>query len=200
MDQHAHDLCTLLDALRLTRVVLVGMSMGGYIAFAFYRAFPDRVRALVLADTRAEADTPEGRQAREDSARAAEAEGTAAQTEKLLPRLLSPFTLHHRPTIVARVQTMIAGTSPQGFAGAQRGMALRPDATPLLSTIACPTLILVGEDDVITPPAVAQTMHRRIAGSHLVIIPKAGHLAPMENPRAFNVALVEFLHAIRRGH
>jgi 3-oxoadipate enol-lactonase len=181
----------------------VGLSMGGYIAFAFWRLYPHRVRALVLADTRAVADTPQGRQNRQESVQRVQAQGTQAIVEGMLPKLLSPNTLQNRPKVVAHVRRMMTHTPATGVVGALQGMAERPDATLTLSTITVPTLIVVGADDAITPPAEAEAMREtilsaqgeRTAGDkvHGVIIPDAGHLTPLENPPAFNQALREFL-------
>ena len=196
MDLYADDLAALLDHLQVPRVVLGGLSMGGYIAFAFYRKYAPRVRALILADTRAGADTPEGRARREAGARLAEQEGAAAVAAQMLPNLLSPHTRARRPALVARVQSMMVRTKPVGIVGAQRGMAQRPDSLPLLPTIAVPVLILVGEDDALTPPAEAERMAAAIPGARLVRISQAGHLPTLENARAVNRALRDFLAAL----
>jgi 3-oxoadipate enol-lactonase len=203
MEQMAQDLCDLIDSLKIERVVLVGLSMGGYIAFASWRLYPHRVRALVLADTRAVADTPQGRQNRQESVQRVQAQGTQAIVEGMLPRLLSPNTLRNKPKVVAHARRMMTNTPATGVVGALQGMAERPDATLTLSTITVPTLIVVGADDAITPPAEAEAMREtilsaqgeRTAGDkvHGVIIPDAGHLTPLENPPAFNQALREFL-------
>ncbi len=193
MDLYADDLAALLDHLQVERVILGGLSMGGYIAFAFYRKYMHRLRALILADTRAGADAPEGRERREAMARLAEKEGAAAIAAQMLPNLLGPYARERRPALVARVQNMMARTNPTGIAGALRGMAQRPDATPLLPTIAVPTLILVGESDALTPPAEAERMAAAIPGARLTVIPQAGHLSPLENARAVNRAVLGFL-------
>ncbi|MCC7353309.1 MAG: alpha/beta fold hydrolase [Anaerolineae bacterium] len=198
MDLYADDLAALLDHLQVRRVVLGGLSMGGYIAFAFYRKYAGRVRALILADTRAGADTPEGRERREAGARLAEREGSAAIAAQMLPNLLSPRTRERRQALVARVQSMMARTKPVGIAGAQRGMALRPDSSPLLAGIDVPVLILVGEDDIITPPAEAEQMAAAIPGARLVKVPHAGHISTLENARAVNRALLSFLAGLHR--
>jgi pimeloyl-ACP methyl ester carboxylesterase len=199
MDQMADDLRALLRALEIERVVLAGLSMGGYVAFAFWRIYPHLVRALILADTRAAADTPESRLNRLETIQRVQAEGTAVVVEGMLPKLLSPLTLAHKPEVVAHARRMMSTTSTTGIAGALHGMAERPDATPLLATITVPTLIVVGEDDAITPPAEAEAMQSAILSAHpnttapLARIPDAGHLAPLENPAAFNQALRDFL-------
>ena len=193
MDLYADDLAALLDHLKIKKVILGGLSMGGYIAFAFYRKYAARVRALILADTRAGADTPEGQARRKAGALLAEKEGSVASTSPMLPNLLNAHTRQARPALVARVQSMMARTKPVGIAGAQRGMAQRPDSSSLLPTITVPTLILVGEDDVITPPAEAERMAAAIRGARLVKIPRAGHISTLENAGAVNRAILSFL-------
>lgn len=196
MDLFAEDLAALRKHLGVEKVILGGLSMGGYIAFAFSRKYPERVRALILADTRPQADTPEGAKGREDAARAVEKEGTAGAIERLLPKLLTKQSLESRPEIAAQVQTMMERCSPQGWAAAQRGMAQRPDSTPLLSQISVPTLILVGEEDLLTPPEDSRKMHSLIPGSRLEIIPGAAHVTTLEQPQAFNRILSSFLESL----
>lgn len=190
METFAEDIAGLLDTLGIDQVVLGGLSMGGYVAFAFYRRFPERVRALILADTRAAADSAEAKAGREEHARLAEREGAGAIADMMLPRLLStgaPVALR------VRVRGIIEGNQPRGIAGALRGMALRPDATDLLPRISVPTLFLVGEEDMLTTPEVMQEMQAAVRGSRLARIPHAGHVANLENPEAFNTALRAFL-------
>jgi pimeloyl-ACP methyl ester carboxylesterase len=178
--------------------------MGGYVAFAFWRMHPEMVRALVLADTRAAPDTAEGRENRFKIIEIAQTEGPAAIFEDMLPKVLSPYTLENRPQIVEQTKRMMHGTPVSGVVGALQGMAQRPDSTPTLPTIDVPTLILVGEDDVITPPSEAEAMQQEIlsaSGAHgrqhkLVTVPQAGHLAPLENPRIVNQALESLLSVL----
>jgi pimeloyl-ACP methyl ester carboxylesterase len=199
MDQLADDLKALLAKIDTGPVILAGLSMGGYIAFAFWRAYPHLVQAMALIDTRAGSDTVEGRNNRYAMSAQVKAEGTAAMVEGMLPKLLSPVTLEHRPKVVSHTLRMMADTSAIGVIGALEGMAARPDSTPTLATISVPTLIVVGEHDSITPPTEAQTMQTEIQASGqapsvtLTEIPDAGHLAPLENPDAFNQAFRNFL-------
>ena len=195
MERLADDVRGLLDALGLERVVLGGLSMGGYVAFAFYRRWPERVVALILADTRAASDTEEGRTARFETAALAEREGSAAIAERMLPKLLAPVTHERKPEVVAAVREMILEASPAGIAGALRGMAVRTASCDLLPQIKYLTLILVGEQDVLTPPADSEAMAKEIPHSRLVKIPDAGHLSNLEQPERFNQALLEFLQA-----
>ncbi|MDQ1558216.1 MAG: hypothetical protein QOD32_1276 [Pyrinomonadaceae bacterium] len=193
MEAMAGDVAALLNELHITRVALGGLSMGGYVAFAFYRLFPERVSALVLADTRAQADTEEARRMREETATRALGEGMHTIAEAMLPKLLAPATHAERPEIVARVREMILNTDPQGAASALRGMAVRRDQTEFLGEINCPTLVVVGSLDQITPLADSERMNRAIRGSRLEVIAGAGHVSNVERPSEFNRALENFL-------
>lgn len=196
MDLMADDLRGLLDALKLERIVLGGLSMGGYVSFAFYRRYPERVAALILADTRATPDTPDGRKQRHDLAAAAERQGSEAVAERMVTRLLAPSTPDRRPDIVAQVREMILSNSPAALARALRGMAARADSTPTLKTIKCPTLVLVGEEDILTPPADSEALAKGIQYAKLERIRGAGHLANLEQPGPFNRAVSEFLGSL----
>lgn len=195
MDEMARDVAALMDELEIKRAAIGGLSMGGYVAFSFYRRFPLRVRSLILADTRPEADTDEARENRERQAEKALTEGMEAIADTLLPKLLAPATFDERPGIVERVREMMMSTNPRGAASALRGMAARSDQTHLLPQIFPPTLILVGSEDQITPPKEAEIMRREIRGSRLEIIKEAGHVSNIEQPEDFNHALREFLAA-----
>ncbi|HEX8776290.1 MAG TPA: alpha/beta fold hydrolase [Pyrinomonadaceae bacterium] len=197
MTAMAQDVAALLDQLGIDRAMLCGLSMGGYVAFAFTRRFPLRVRALVLADTRPQPDTDDARRAREEQARKVLDEGMKAVSDDVLQKSLAPATLYSRPDIVERVREMILSTKPEGAAAALRGMAARSDQTQFLPNIIAPTLIFVGSEDGITPPADAEVMRREIRGSRLEIIPGAGHVSNLERPQEFNRALMEFLRALQ---
>jgi len=196
MEAMAGDVAALLDELHITRVVLGGLSMGGYVALAFYRLFPERVSALLLADTRPQADTGDARLAREETAARALGEGMHTIADAMLPKLLAPSTQAERPKIVARIREMILNTDAQGAASALRGMAVRRDQTEFLREINCPTLIVVGSLDQITPPADAERMNREIRGSRLEVIAGAGHVSNVERPAEFNRALENFLREL----
>lgn len=196
MQSMATDVASLLETLNISRATIGGLSMGGYVALAFYRLFPLRVRSLVLADTRAQADTDEGKQNREQQAEKALREGMEGIADGLLPKLLAPETVTKHPEIVKRLRGMMAETNPEGAAAALRGMAGRQDQTSFLSRIISPTLILVGSEDAITPVADSELMHREIGGSRLKIIEGAGHVSNLERPEEFNAALVKFLNDV----
>jgi len=195
----ADDLHGLLQALEVERATLAALSMGGYVLMAFWRAYPQSVRALVLTDTRAGADTPEGRQKRKETVEQVRAEGTEDVIEGMLPRLLSRTTMRDKPEVVAHTREMMARASVEGVIGALQGMAARPDSTPTLKTVSVPTLIVVGEQDVITPPDTAQAMQDAILTGgrttqvKLVQVPDVGHMVPIEAPETYNQLLRGFL-------
>lgn len=193
MNRMAQDVALLLDHLEIARATIAGLSMGGYVALAFYKQFAARVRALILADTRAQADTDEGKQTRAQQAEKALTEGMAGIADAMLPKLLTPETVSKRPEIVKRVRDMMLKTKPEGAAAALHGMAERDDQTSLLAKITVPALILVGAEDAITPVADSEQMHQAIAGSRLVVLEKAGHVSNLERTDEFNQALLDFL-------
>ncbi|HEX9655130.1 MAG TPA: alpha/beta hydrolase [bacterium] len=192
----ADDVHALMQKLGIPKFVLGGLSMGGYVAFAFYRNHPEMVQALILADTRAEADTDEGKKNRKALADQAIKEGARVIADQLTPKLLGKTTLAKKPRLVQEVKEIISSTSIAGIANASLGMAFREDSTALLSTINCPTLILVGEEDVLTPVPLSENLHRQIKKSQMVLIPEAGHLANLENPKAFNRSVLSFLKSL----
>lgn len=194
MNLMAEDVAQLMDHLKIPQAAIGGLSMGGYVALAFYKQFPSRVRAFVLADTRAQADTEEAKQTRFQQAEKALSEGMPGIADAMLPKLLTPETVSKRPEIVRRVRDMMLKTKPEGAAAALRGMAERDDQTELLANITPPTLILVGAEDAITPVADSEKMHRAIAGSRLVVFENAGHVSNLERTEQFNDALLEFLN------
>ncbi len=193
MEQMATDVAALLDRLELKRVILGGLSMGGYVALAFYRLYPRRVRALILADTRAQADTDEARRNRETLAQRTLAEGMQPIADTMVHKMVAPATLTEQPEVMKHLRAMIMSTPPAGAAAALRGMALRRDQTRLLTNIIAPTLIIVGSEDAITPPADAQLMRREIGGARLEVLAGAGHCSNLERPVEFNQALKKFL-------
>jgi YbgC/YbaW family acyl-CoA thioester hydrolase len=197
MATYAADLAALLDALGVDEVVLCGLSLGGYIAFEFLRRWRSRVRGLVLLDTRAEADSAEGRRARDVAAGTAREGGAEAIAESLLPAMLSPQTRAGAPEVVEQVRGMMAATPVAGIIGALAAMRDRPDSTPLLATLAgLPTLVLVGEADTLTPPDRARVIAQGIPGARLETVAGAAHLPPLERPAHTTEALQEFLHRL----
>lgn len=196
MDTFAEDLQALIAERKCGPVILVGHSMGGYINFAFYRKFPQSVRALVLFCTRAGADSEEGKTGRENLAQRTEREGAAAVAEQMLPKMLAPATAASRPDLVEHVRKMMLATSVTGLVGSLRGMAARPSSLELLPQINAPTLIVAGEHDAIIPTAESAALARAIPHAELAMIPGAGHLASLENPDAVMATLHAFLAKI----
>lgn len=192
LDQAADDVRSLLDYLSIRQAVFVGLSMGGYILFAFYRKYADRVKGLVLADTRAQADTAEGKEGRFQMAQTAYKHGPPAVADIMVPKLLDPATIQMKPELVQRVRRMIEGNQVSGIAGDLMAMAERPDSVPLLKQITCPTQIIVGELDLPTPPADATLMADQIPGACLSIIPGAAHLSNLEQPDIFTQIVKSF--------
>jgi pimeloyl-ACP methyl ester carboxylesterase len=196
--RYADDVIAVLDALGHEQAVICGLSMGGYIAFDLVRRHPERVRALVLADTRAAADSPDAKRNRDELAALAETEGVEAVGERLLPKLLGRETFERQPDVVREVRQMARRYSVPGLVGALHALRDRPDSTPLLGTIRVPTLVLAGEDDQVTPAAEVERLAAAIPGARFVTIPSAGHLAPLEQPIPTSAALGEFLGALPR--
>jgi 3-oxoadipate enol-lactonase len=199
LDQSADDVRALLDHLGIRQALFVGLSMGGYILFAFYRKYAVRVKGMILADTRAQADTEEGRGGRFQMAQTAYTKGPSAIADIMIPKLLSPATIQTRPEIVQKVRSMIEGNQVSGIAGDLMAMAERPDSVPLLPQISCPTQIIVGELDQATPPSDANLMAEKIPGARLAIIPAAAHLANLEQPEAFNQIVAAFASELGGG-
>ena len=193
MNRMAQDVALLLDHLQIARATIAGLSMGGYVALAFYKQLPSRVRALILADTRPQADSEEAKRTRVQQAEQALSEGMASIADAMLPKLLTPETVSKRPDIVKRVRDMMLKTKPEGAAAALRGMAERDDQTALLAKITVPALILVGAEDAITPVADSEKMNHAIAGSRLAVLGNAGHVSNLERTEEFNAALLDFL-------
>jgi len=196
MSRYADDLAAVLDAVGVDRAVVCGLSMGGYVTFELLRRHPQRVRALILCDTKPEADSPRARHDRDELAAVAEREGAAAVAERLVPKLLAPATRAAQPDVVRQVWAMIQRTSVTGIVGALHALRDRPDSTPLLPHIRLPTLVVGGADDEISPPAVMRAMAAAIPGAQFTTIPAAGHLTPLEQPLPTTRRLAEFLDAL----
>jgi pimeloyl-ACP methyl ester carboxylesterase len=189
LERMADDVAALLDALGIGRAVVGGLSMGGYVALAFARKHAARLRGLILADTRAEADSDEAKATRDKTIAFTTTHGAADVFEQLLPRALSETTRREKPEVVAELRAIAAAQTSAGVIDALKAMRDRPDSTSLLPTLTVPTLVIVGSDDILTPPAAAQAMVARLPQATLVTIPGAGHLSNMETPAAFNEAV-----------
>ena len=192
LEQSADDVNAILDHLAIQQALFVGLSMGGYILFAFYRKYAARVKGLVLADTRAQPDTAEGKDGRFQLAQTAYEKGPFAIVDTMLSKLFSPATIKTRPGLVQQVRTIIENSQISGIAGDLMAMAERLDSIPLLSQITCPTQIIVGELDQTTPPSDAKLMADQIPNARLAIISNAAHLTNMEQPEAFNQIVAAF--------
>lgn len=193
MEQHARDLAALLELLGIRRAVICGLSMGGYAALALQRLRPELVRALVLCDTRAEPDGAEARQQRAAQVAAVRERGVDDVVRPMLARLLTPATLARRPELARALLEMMRATPPETLAAALHGLAARPDARPQLAGIRVPTLVIGGEQDEITPPAVLRELAGGIDGARFQLLADAGHVSSLEAAAAFNAALAAFL-------
>jgi 3-oxoadipate enol-lactonase len=197
MQKHARDVARVMDAAGISKAAFVGCSIGGYILFEFWRRFRGRVTALALLDTRAQADSAEGRANRLKSAADVLEQGTEPFIESNIPKLIGRTTLNTRSDLVEGARAMMRKMSPEDISLVQRGMAERPDSVADLKTINVPTLIAIGEEDVLAKVADGELMHQHIAGSQLKVTPKAGHYAPWEQPEAVGTVLRQFLDGSR---
>ncbi|MFN2565458.1 MAG: alpha/beta fold hydrolase [Gemmatimonadaceae bacterium] len=196
MDRYADDVAELLDGLAAEPAVVVGLSMGGYVAFAFWRRHRAKVRALVLADTRAGADTEEGREKRRRLIEVARSRGSSTIAEMQIASMVGQATRERRPDVAETIRAMMAAAPVDGIVGALEAMMARADSTPTLATIDVPTLIVVGEEDTLTPQTEALSMHERIRGSRLEVISQAGHISNLERPAAFTHVMNEFVEGV----
>jgi 3-oxoadipate enol-lactonase len=194
--RYAEDLRRICTALDVASLVCCGFSMGGYVLFEFIRRYPQLVRALILCDTKAEADTTEGKHTRDEQAALVEREGLEALAGLLLPKLLGATSRTRNPFLTERAHAMVLRQPIAGVVGALRAMRDRPDSTSLLSGIRVPTLVICGAEDAVTPPALAKTMSQRIPGARYVEVEGAGHLAPLEQPDRVTRAVREFLDGL----
>jgi len=193
MERIADDAVALLDHLGISQAVVCGLSMGGYAAFALVRRHPERLKGLILANTRAGADTEEARANRAALAQRVRQQGAGAAAEAFLPGLLGKTSHERRPELRARVREIILATSAQGICDALAGLAARADSTPTLKEIRVPTLVICGAEDTLTPVSEAESLARAIRGARLETVPEAGHLSNLESPEAFDRALAGFL-------
>lgn len=194
MEQFADDLAAVLVAVGVEGpVTLCGLSMGGYAAWQFVQRHPARVSKLIVCDTKAAADSPDAAATRLKLAETVLIEGPEPVARAMMPKLFGPKTAELNPQVVESVRQMVITSSPAAIAGASRGMAARPDVTAWLPAIRVPTLVLCGEHDAITPAADMKTLAERIPHARFVVIPDAGHMAPMEQPAVVNDAIRQFL-------
>jgi non-heme chloroperoxidase len=196
MEDYAHDLARLIEALGWSNATVAGLSMGGYQALAFYRLYPELVDSLVLCDTRANADSPEVFAGRQQFRKAVMEKGSEEAATRMVPNFFAPETYESNPSLVEKTRASIVRQTPDDISEAMRAIAERGDSTELLTEISCPTLIINGIDDRVTPPETAATMHALIPGSKLELIPDAGHLSNLEQPAMFNGILLEHLQSL----
>jgi 3-oxoadipate enol-lactonase len=193
MDDYAGQVVDLLDSLRVHEAVVAGLSMGGYVAFAMLRHAVRYLQGLILCDTRADADAPQAVEGRRKMQALVHEKGQAAIADEMLPKLLGDTTRRTRPKTVEEVRSLVLASSTESITGSLNALMTRPDSTPLLASIHCPVQIIVGEEDTATPRPLSETMHQRIAGSDLAVIPQAGHLSSIEQPQVFNETVARFL-------
>lgn len=196
LDDFADAVAEAMDNAAISRAVLVGLSMGGYVAFRFHARYPERVAGLVLADTRAGADTAEAAAKRTAQAERARREGIAWLADEMLPNLLGTTSRNERPHLVEAIRRVMDSASAEGVAQALIAMRERPDSTPALPSIDVPVLALAGAEDAITPPSEARLIADRTPRGRLAEIPRAGHLSALENPEAFTAVLRDFIASV----
>ncbi len=196
LTRYADDLVAVLEAVGVRQAVLCGLSMGGYVIFELLRRHPERVKALILADTKPEPDSTEAKRGREELTQVAQRDGQDAVIERLLPRLLAAATQATQPEVAGQVREMAHRWSVPGLVGALRTLRDRPDSTDTLRDVRVPTLVLVGSEDQIAPPDTARAMAQLIPGAQCHVVPAAGHLAPLEQPLATSRVVADFLRAI----
>ncbi len=195
MEKHATDIARILNQLEIGRATFVGVSIGGYVLFEFWRRFRERVSALVLCNTKAAADAPEARAARLQAATEVLERGTEPFFESMAAKLMGKTTHTTRPDLVEGALRMMRKMSPEDVAAVQRGMAERPDSVATLKTINVRTLVVTGDEDIMTGVAEAEVMRQNITGSQLKVIPRAGHYSPWERPEEVGGLLRQFLES-----
>ena len=198
MEKHAADVLRVCDDSGVGRAVFAGVSIGGYVLFEFWRRHRERVAALMLCDTRAQADTDEGRRNRLRSAEDVQKRGPAPFLDAMILKLVGASTRRNRPDIATAARAMMDRMPVAGIVAVQQGMAARPDSIPTLKTIDVPTLVVVGDEDTLTPSADAELMQRNISGSRLQVVPAAGHYAVFEQPDFAKRVIRQFLDGLPR--
>jgi 3-oxoadipate enol-lactonase len=199
MSKHAADVARVMTAAGVDRAPLIGVSIGGYVIFEFWRQFRDRASALVLCNTKAGADTPEARTGRFQAADDVLQRGTELFFEGMLQKVFGETTRHSRPDLVEGALRMMRKMSPENVAGVQRGMAERPDSIPAARTINVPTMLITGDEDTLTGVPEAEVLKQSIRGSQMKVVAKAGHYAAWEQPEEVGKLLRQFLDSIHRG-
>jgi len=196
MAKHAADIARILDAEDAGRAAFAGVSIGGYVLLEFWRRCRGRVACLVLCNTRAQADSPEGRAGRLQAAADVLERGTEPFIESMIPRMFGKTTLASRPDLVGAARKMMMKMSPEDISLVQKGMAERPDSVPTLQTVNVPSLIVVGDEDILSPVADAELMRQNISGAQMKVVPRGGHYAVFEQPEAVGTVLRQFLDSV----
>jgi pimeloyl-ACP methyl ester carboxylesterase len=196
MQKHASDIARVLDAVGIGKAAFIGCSIGGYVLFEFWRRFRARVTSLVLCDTRPQADTAEARANRLKAAASVLEQGTEPFIETMIPKLMGRTTVATRPDLVDVARAMMRKMSAEDINQVQRGMAERPDSVADLKSINVPTVIMIGEEDVLSTVADGELIRQNISGSQMKVIPKAGHYAPWEQSEAVGIVLRQFLDSV----
>jgi 3-oxoadipate enol-lactonase len=199
MEKHAADIARILDHEEIARAPFAGVSIGGYVLFEFWRKNAVRVETLALCNTKAQADTPEARAGRLQSAAEVIERGTEPFFESMLPKLLGKTTYATRPDLVEGALRMMRKMSTEDVAMVQRGMAERRDSVETLKAINVPTLVVTGDEDILTGVAEAEVMRRNIPDCRMKVIAKAGHYSPWEQPEEVGKLLRQFLDAVRKS-
>lgn len=197
IETYARELLQLLDTLNIDSALVAGVSMGGYVAMTVARIAPQRVRGLILIDTREVADTQEGRKGRLRSIEIARKRGVGPIVDEMLPKMLTPATLAREDDRAIRTRAIMKSATREGVLTALQAMADRPDSTDVLRNLDVPVLIVVGSYDGVTPPPDAERMRSLVKNGTLVEIDDAAHLSNLEQPRQFNRAIESFLEAFR---
>ena len=193
LDEYAGDVVGLMDALSIERAVIGGLSMGGYITFALFRLAPARFDGVILADTKAPADTSEGLAGRRAMRETLRSQGVSAVVDSLLPKVVGETTRRERPQVLADIRRLMERNQPAAIDAALHALMNRQDSTPDLGRIRHPTLVVVGQEDTVTPTTEAEHLASAIASAELVVLRRAGHLSNLEVPEAFSNALSKFL-------
>jgi 3-oxoadipate enol-lactonase len=193
VDDYAGDILALMNTLGIETAVIGGLSMGGYVTFALFRRAPERFDGLILADTKAQADTADGRAGRLAMAETLRTRGVSAVVDGLLPKLVGETTRRERPDVLADTRQLMEANHPGAIDAALHALMTRPDSRPDLGRVGCPTLVVVGQEDTVTPAADAELLARSIPGTELVVLPRVGHLSNLEAPEDFSSALTRFL-------
>jgi len=196
IEGHVDDLIAFLDYLKLEQAAIVGLSMGGYVTLRALERNPERFLAAVLCDTRSEGDANENKLNRFEAIKAVKRSGSSQFAEAFVKGVFAPDTFRRNAGAVDEIRAIITRTTPLSIAGTLLALASRTDTTLSLPSIRVPTLILVGEQDVTTPPSASQAMHKQIPGSEIYVVPRAAHMSNLENPEFFNEKLLAFLKRV----